>query len=161
MVPTVVVALAAVRPPNELMVYAETLLEPLLATNRALIDGVMAMAEGAATGSDAVPVRSQLAVSEIHHEARNSCVGLRSHEEIGLRRCSRRNYFRVQAIIPDERNRAVAHAARNETSSPFFLPVWIQDLTDPGRKLSGIRLRDQGLPSFVYQDYKGSANFVP
>src|SRR5580698_10866917 len=47
-VPVGVVPLAAVSPPNELMVYAEMLLAPLLATNTASIVGAMAIAEGTA-----------------------------------------------------------------------------------------------------------------
>ena len=37
----------------------------------------------------------------------------------------------------------------------------IQDLAGPGKEPSRHAVGDQGVPSFVYQEYKGSANLPP
>src|SRR5580692_10899631 len=159
-VPVGVVALTAVSPPKELMVYAETLLAPLLATNRASIVGATAMAEGTAP----VPTLSPFALS-------SPFVRFTTKAEIVVLACAvtkRRPappLFTAELFPPHDIKHRIKTGSSTRCRKRNFIPILspssIQDLTDPHRKASRHTFGDQGLSHSCIKEYTGSANFSP
>src|SRR5579863_4310501 len=159
-VPAGVVAPAAVSPPKELRVYAEMLLAPLFATNKASIVGVMAMAEGTAPVPTLLPFALSWPFARFTTKAEMVVLDCAVTKRRPAPPLFTAELFPPQAI-KQRSTTGKSTCCRKRNFIPILSPSSIQDLTDADRKASRHTLGDQGLSHSCIKEYTGSANFSP